>query len=397
MSSVTVLLGGAGPKSPFRAFRMDGGQIEDIGAPSGARDKTCILIIPGVDVQVQRFAIDARSQVQAISAAKYMFEKLLAEPDADIHCAPGGVQDDSGLRLVAAITPARLEAWIAACRAQGLEPAAVYADFTVWPAPDRTADAIDFDDLCMVSAGPAGGYAIEAAIAPALFQKWRTQAGADIRAVRRYPAVEQVWLNAASDVEVSAFPASGPLPMLLARAAASPPAYAPDLRQGRFAVREAGNSAWNFWRAAAAFVLLVFLVQTGVQAVAAYRDARAAKATLSLAERDLRAARPDVGRIVNLRAQVAALKADIVRSGAHPLLTVNDDLVETLKANSAVRLDQVRHEEPGRRVTLRVSADSPEILDAFGAALRQKGLPVQILARSPENGRHVAEIVLEAP
>jgi type II secretory pathway component PulL len=144
-------------------------------------------------------------------------------------------------------------------------------------------------------------------------------------------------------------------------------------------------------------VLLVFLVQTGVQAVAAYRDARAAKATLSLAERDLRAARPDVGRIVNLRAQVAALKADIVRSGAHPLLTVNDDLVETLKANSAVRLDQVRHEEPGRRVTLRVSADSPEILDAFGAALRQKGLPVQILARSPENGRHVAEIVLEAP
>jgi len=397
VSAVTILIGGDGPDAPMRAFRVDGSVAHDLGVAAPVHGENVVLVLPGSEVQVRRLAIAARSDAQARSAARYMLEDSLAAPDADVHVAVGDAQDDSGRRLVAAISSARLRSWIEVCVARGADPSAVYADFTVWPAPEHTVDAVNIGALCMVSAGRAGGYAIEADIAPALFQKWRAQTAGDMRALRRHPALTPAWRDAALDVDVSPWaPESSPL-LVLARAAADPPDHAPDLRQGDFARASNAASPWGFWRAAIAFVLLAFLVQTGAQAVSAWRDARAAKATLELAERDLRAARPDIGRIVSLRAQVAAIRTDIARSGAHPVLAVNAALVETLKANPAVRLDEVRHVEPGRRVTLRISADTPEPLDAFGAALREKGVAAQLQARSPEGGRYVADIVVDAP
>lgn len=397
MSAVTILIGGDGPDAPMRTFRVNGATVQDLGDAAPARGESVVLVLPGSEVQVRRLAIAARSDAQARSAARYMLEDSFAAPDADVHVAVGEAQDESGQRLVTAISSARLQSWLEACVARGADPVSVYADFTVWPTPEHTIDAVDIGALCMVSAGRAGGYAIEADIAPALFQKWRAQTAGDMRALRRHPALTPAWRDAALDMDVSIWtPEASPL-LALARAAADPPDHAPDLRQGDFVRASNAGSPWGFWRAAIAFVLLAFLVQTGAQAVSAWRDARAAKATLELAERDLRAARPDIGRIVSLRAQVAAIRADIARSGAHPVLAVNAALVDTLKANPAVRLDEVRHAEPGRRVTLRISADAPEPLDAFGGALREKGVAAQLQARSPENGRYVADILAEAP
>jgi general secretion pathway protein L len=396
-----VILGGEGPGGVFDAYSVDAasGVVGPIPADALTRrsDGAVVLVVPGADVQVRRLAIPARSEAQARSAARFMFDDAVADTSDVLHFGIGDAQDEEGRRLVVAISAPRLRAWLDACDTLGVAPTQVYADVTLWPTPDATVDIAQRGSLSLICGGRFGGYAIEAAIAPALLAKWASQSGANPAAVRCPAGVVNEWRTMVAPTAVTALPADLDPDHTIARAASDPPVHAPDLLQGEFARTAKAAPSWHFWRAAAAFVFLAFLVHSGAQALAGYRDRQAAAATLRLAERDLRAARPDVGRIVSLRAQVAALKADLERSRTHPVLAVNEGLVATLHSHPDVRLDAVRHAEPGRSVTLNVSANESGALDAFAAALKQRHASAEMRAKSPEGGRYVGEIVVQAP
>lgn len=375
----------------MRRFRVSGDHVDEVRDGLVA---PVVLVLPGADVQMRRVTLDARSYAQAESAARYLLADTLAADDADVHVALGDVQNASGDRLVAVMSRARLAAWIEAC---GGDPVAVYVDFTLWPTPEGAVDAVDRGPLSLVAAGPAGGFAIESDLAPALLRRWLETSGASITRLRADRDSSDIWRAAANDLRFEELKLETRVDDLLARAAARPPAYAPDLLQGAFAPKPKATGGAGFWRFATALVMLAFAVHTGAEGFAAWRDSRAAKATLELAERDLRAARPDVTRVVNLRAQVTAMKADLARSAAHPVLALNPALVDALKSSPSVRLDEVRHFEPGKEVKLIVSSTSPEALDAFEGALRNANVTAVLEARSPRGGRHAAEIRAQAP
>ncbi|MDX2235195.1 MAG: type II secretion system protein GspL [Hyphomonadaceae bacterium] len=401
MSLVTVLIARADPQTPFLVVSVDTrtGDVATVGEstlqrtlPGGA----LALVLPGSDVQVRRLAIPARTEAQARAAAPYLFEGVVADQIEGMHFAIGAPQNDAGERLVAAISTARLQAWLDACKQLGGDPDAIYVDCTVWPTPAAGVDIIEIEDRCIVAGGALGGYTIEPDLAPALFRQWLAQAGA-VTAVRLGVYAPAAWSGVLAGAPAPQA-LNDALPVhTLARAAADATDATPDLRQGAFARKAEQASGWRLSRVLVAVLLIAFTLQAGALGLAGYRDRKAADDTIALATRDLRAARPDVTRIVNLRAQVSALRNTIDRSGGHPVLSVNEALIATLKAHPQVQLDEVRHMGPGRKVSLRVSATETAALDSLAAALKDRKLVVEARGTQPVEGRYSAELVVDAP
>jgi type II secretory pathway component PulL len=139
------------------------------------------------------------------------------------------------------------------------------------------------------------------------------------------------------------------------------------------------------------------LIHAGLQFSAGVRDRAAAQAILARAEANFRAARPDVTRIVDLRAQAAALVNTAGRARAHPVLATSASLIRAFQAHPAARLDSLQHAAPDRQVDITVSALDQASLDAIVAHLREQGMSVVPRTLIPAGGRLVLEARVEAP
>lgn len=396
-----VLIGGPTPSAPLMwATVDDSGAVvshgEDSAAqPPRAAPEHTILIVPGADVQVKQVELPARTDAQARAAAPMLFESALAATEG-VHYAIGPAQNADGLRLVAAIAQTRLDQWLARCRAASADPYLVVADFSLWPVARGEVHIVEASDRVMIAAGEAGGFSIEAELAPGVFSRWAAQARqrfATLVLAENGAAKDWAALPGASVRAISA-PDAG---RVLAEAALDPPGYTPNLRQGVAADATETQSRFRVWRFAAALALLAALLQIGALVGQGLQDRRAARATLAQAEEAFRAARPDVGRVVNLRAQTTALINAMEQAENHPVLAATDPLIRALQTQPLARVDEVRFEAPGRTVRLRLSAPQPTALEAAATALRDQGVQVETRDMQPTDGRYAAELIIEAP
>jgi type II secretory pathway component PulL len=231
-----------------------------------------------------------------------------------------------------------------------------------------------------------------------LFSRWLGTVRARVGEVRLAVSDRLAWENALGAAPgLASFAAHVDDPgEELARGALDAPAYAPNLREGAFAPAQAARP-WRIWSLAAALALLAVSLQIGGLVIAGWRDARAAQRTLSLAEQDFRKARPEVRRIVNLRAQVAAFVNAIEQADNHPVLAATEPLIRVLQAHPLVRLDEVRHALPGRTVILRLSSPQGPALEAAIAEIGRQGLRAEARDLQPVEGRYTTELVLESP
>ena len=117
---------------------------------------------------------------------------------------------------------------------------------------------------------------------------------------------------------------------------------------------------------------------------------------MQTAERDFREANPNT-RVVNLRAQVAALSNQVEQSAHHPVLAVSEPIVVALRQQPLVRIDDVRHQAPGRSVRVQLSAPDAASLEAVAATLRGNGLTLDSHDLPLRDGRFVLELTVEAP
>jgi general secretion pathway protein L len=405
VSEALVLIGGAGPADVMAWARVsvDDGAVLDQGlvearasVPAAAPSRT-VLVIPGADAQVKRVDLPARTEPQARAGAALMFEGALAAPTG-VHYAVGATQDEAGLRLVAAMASARLAAWLERCRGFGAEPHHCYLDFTIWPVAPGDVEIAASDERAIVAAGAAGGFSIEPALALSVFARWFAQTTGAVREIRVAGANAQEWAARLASLgpPVTAAPAPD-FVATLARGAVGAPDYAPNLRQGEFAAAPPAASPWRIWRFAAALALIALLLQVAAVTFAGVRDHTAAAQIMTKAEQDFRAARPDVHTIVNLRAQVAAMVNAVRQSSSHPVLAASDPLIRVLQARALVRLDELRHQAPGRTVRLTLSAPQPQLLEQAAGDLRDQGLSVEARSLEPRGGRYITELVLESP
>jgi len=394
VSGFLLLLAGREPADPIAwALADDDGalRLRGVGEPAAHAPARTVLVIPGADARLGRLDLPAETEAQARAAAALLFERSLAQSE-DLHFAVGAQQQD-GARLVAAIARPRLEAWLEACRRFGADPHVVTLDCAAWPAGDGEIAIAELGARTIVAGGARGGFTIESNLAPSVFPRWAVDANlANARVTIN--GGEERWRAGLRDAEFR--PREDPLEAF-ARGLAHGAAFAPNLRQGEFAAGQQETQPWRFWRFAALLAVAALTLQVATLSVAGWRDRQTAARVMAVAEGAFREARPDVGRVVNLRAQTSALLNAIDQGARHPVLVASQPVIDALRAQPLARIDEVRHETPGRAVRLTVSAPDPRSLEAVITALRAQGIAVEQRDAQPRAGRFATEIVLEAP
>jgi type II secretion system protein L len=394
-SETLVLFGGLTPEAPIAWARVVRGEviaqgIARLGEPAPLHTARTALVLPGMEGRVQRVALPARSLAQASAAASYAFAGEVADA-APLHCAAGEAQGAQGHRLVAVIARQRLQDWLDRCSAMGADPGFVAFDFTLWPTDADGVAIVDGGAHVLVAGGGAGGFTAEAELACALVPGWLAKLG--LRDASVFGGEERDWpqiLHGAARVRLGL--ADDPA-LVLARQAATPPAAAPNLRQGQFALTASRAPAdARSWKLAAGLAALALLMQPVALVAAGYRDARAAEAIRTAAEADLRAARPDLAGLEAVAAQVSELNQGAPHQS--PLLAASSMLSEILLTTPSARLEEIRQEGEQGAIIARLSALDEADLQAIGADLSRRGFAVEARATAQQQGRHRIEYAL---
>lgn len=374
---VLVLVAGETPDAPIAWARVQSGAIvargqAEAGSVLPSANGDCILVLPGFEAQLRLLDTPARSAAQARAAAAYLFRGAIATAESDTLFAAGVPVAEGGPRLAAAMSRVRLAAWLKRCTEARVTPTSIYLDCAIWPAIDGVVDIVRLGERTIVAAGSRGGFTIDSGLAPALIESWLSQPGAAVSEIRlsgwrpdQLPA-----FVLAEAARLTSLDLPDPV-AALALAASRAQAHAPDLAQSGAGRAANTRSPLVPWLLAAGLAVAASLLQIGVTVLDAQRDADAAESALAAAEKEFLAARPDVKRITNLRAQVTAALNSARRPTSNPILTVSPAIADVLAAHPAVQLDEIRHETPGQSVSLRFSSDTPPELDSVIAGLRQ--------------------------
>ena len=394
-----VLVAGDTPDAPLAWARLQSGAVVAQGvadrgdAIPGAAGE-CMLVLPGFEAQLRLLETPARSAAQARSAAAYLFKGSLATAETDTLFAVGEPVTPAGARLVAAIARPRLAAWRARCAEHRLTPRAINLDCAIWPVETGSAHMARLGDRTLVAAGALGGFTIESDLAPALLGSWLAQQGG---AISRLHLTGWSPDQLPTQTGIVFAPAESADPLhILARAAASASTRAPDLAQEYSEPGRGARSSLAPWFLAASLATAVGVTQISVTALDGMHDADAARAMVASTESAFRTARPDVKRIISLRAQVTAAINGAKHSIANPVLVVSPSVTDMLVAHPDVQLDEVRHDAPNPAVSLRFSSLAPMELDAAVAALRQSAARIDVGPMQTIEGRSSISISMAA-
>lgn len=402
---ILVLIPGGAPDDPIEWVKVASngegiearGVIESGGrAPIGDKSET-VLVLSGVEAQLRVLDATTRSEAQARAAANYMFKGALAGDPDETFYAIGRPHAETGRRLIAALDRGRLQSWLTRCSEAGVNPSAIYVDCTILPNNGSDATIFSLPDRVIVSAGDRGGFAIEPALASSLIRPWLDQFVGQVTAVSAHGELP-VEAAAALGPQVRLLQAAaqhGDLLDRLALAAARPPAWSPDLRQGDFAVAGKRSSPVRAWLLAASLVVLAGLLQVGVVVLDGLRDKDSVQRLLAAAEVQFHKIRPDVGRVINLRAQVTSALNGLRHQSTNPMVALSDSISNALANHPEVRLEEMRAEGPGQSVLLRLSGSLPAVLDAAVADLRQSWGRVDVGQMQTAEGRATISITME--
>lgn len=374
-----VVLAGNTPVEPMTWVRLPAGAAGAVTHGAVAPGETvrgatgdCILVIPGFDAQLRRLATPTQSAAQARAAAMHLFRDNLATNMSETVFAVGGSGEAGGC-LAGAIARARLLAWIERCSAMRLKPQAIYLDCSLLPAGAGSVDVVRLDGRTLVSAGELGGFTMDSDLAPAVLGQWIDQFGTSVGKIRLQGWTRDALASALGSrpVEIADEEQNEEPAIRLARLAIARPHRAPDFVSAAFERAQATASPLAAWVLAASLAVAAGLIQTGITLWDGMRDAASAQTVLAASETGFRDARPEVNRVVNLRAQVTAALNAMRRPVANPVVAAGPLIADVLQLHPNVQLDEVRLDSPGRTMELRLSSLLQPQLDSAVEGLRK--------------------------
>ncbi len=403
--AVLVLLAGDGPDDPIAWFQMRSADGVELGrgvfgaGGSGPRGTDeAILVLRATEAQLRAVDIPAKTDVQARAAAAYAFEGEVAIAAGQAFYAVGAAMAESGARLAAALDRERLRRWLERCDDAGLAPRAIFLDCTLPAVEPDQVRVCERDGYTIVAGGPAGGFAIDTPLAPAVLRAWlQRMSGARPEVQVEGAALAAVASTLAHAGLTANMVEGGDVALDLARAALKPPAYAPNLKQGEFAESSRDARISGVWATMAGLALTAVLLQVGLLVFNGWRDQRYAAEIMARTETEFRQMRPDVQRIVNLRAQVSAALNAAKQPALNAVIATSFPVIDVLQTHPDVRLDEVRHDAPGRRVSLRFSGIEPTTLDSVVADLRKTSENVDVDQMRTDQGRASILVTVVAP
>jgi len=358
------------------------------GAAAGRR---IVLLVPGEQVLLTVARVPLRSRARAMAAVPWALEDRLVSDVETQHFALGSAGEE-GQWPVAVVARAFLETLLQACEEAGVAPHVALPEPLALPLPEADSwSAVEEGGRVVCRTGPATGFACAATLLPTIAGALDPPAGVALERLGEgtaewpSPLDQRLQLTGALREPMEGF-------------AAAPDRHAIDLLQGPYSRRERVGRLWRQWRVSAALAAIL-VVLLAAQWLVAYHDlGRREQALRAAAERILREAAPDVGRIVDPRVQLKnrleALRGDDGDddSGLLPLLRRAGPV---LAQRGEVTLTAL--EWRNRTLDLSVEAGELTAVDALQRALQQAGLAVELrgVQRDDENVR--GEVRVEAP
>ncbi|MEG8116045.1 type II secretion system protein GspL [Xanthomonas hortorum] len=154
--STTVLLLTTDATAQAIAVRVDAhGQVLSQCAASAPFEASarCVLVVPGVDVQLRWLTLPGRSTAQSIAAARLQLAEHLAVETQTLHVVIAETAEADGTRLVAAVESAVMQQWLARAAQLRVTPDAVVPDcLLLEPGADGAAAVMDWEGRWLIRA-----------------------------------------------------------------------------------------------------------------------------------------------------------------------------------------------------------------------------------------------------
>lgn len=346
------------------------------GAAAGRR---IAVLVPAVDVLLTRVALPVRGAGKILRALPFALEEQIAEDIEALHFAAGRPGAD-GQVPAAAVDRERLEGWLAALAAAGLEPGVICSEAEGTPAAPNHLNWVLEPGRCLARSGDGLPVLLEidsvedalrfgpefpgASDQPKHLSVYLT---AEAR-MRHGEALEALRPRVAS-LELRLLP-DGLLPHLAAGVVTREPI---NLLQGEFAPRTQLDRLWKPWRYAAALLAALAVLLVAQEGLRLYQlkqeEARLDAAIAATFEQALPGARMQDPRF-QVESRLNALRGtgNLANEG---FLTALETLGAALGETSGVRLEAISYRTGV--LDLRLQAPSVDALEQIRQSVGRSG------------------------
>ena len=348
------------------AFDAGGGAPDGVSrgtleqAAALAAGRRVWLLVPATETLLTEARVPSRNRQRVLKALPFALEEQLAGHLDDLHFALGPSRDE--LHPVAVVARARMDAWLGACAAAGLQPDVLVPDVLILPLEAGHWTLWLRDESAMVRSGALEGFGCDRANLPLMLRHWREPVVPPLR-VFGDPG-ELV----AEGFEVEAEPGD-PL-LTMADAAGTPPL---NLLQGRYSRSEQLSRLWRPWRATAALLVAGVVLGALYLGVDYHRlgqeQARIEAATAELFQQALPGS-----RMVNPRAQLQQRLASLERvagGGPADFLALLGQAGPVLRGTGGLELQGANFRDG--TLDLELTVANLQVLDRLKQQLAQDG------------------------
>lgn len=377
---------------PSSGGRVRFGAGGDDAPPNADR---VVLVAPGADVASHIIDLPAKSERQARAAAPFAVEDEIAQSLDDVVVTLAARNGDARRRAVAVVARDRLEAWRTEARALGLEPADIIPDYALTPAPAGALGVLDLGDRVLARAGQTG-FAVDAQHAAVVLGAF-LDAHPDITQLHAWTDRDEALLppDAARRLErvIEPRPRDEDLARLLSAglAAGAPLRLDAQTRTGGLDVD------WKRWRVTAviaALALIGYLAMLSLETASLRQAAREARAE---GEALVLEAFPDIGRVVNPRAQMAARLQTAGASGSLVFLDLSQLLAQSVEAAGGIEVESVRFDESRPELEAGLVYSAYADIESLRAAVEERGGVLEEGGARQSGGRIAGDVVLRRP
>lgn len=339
------------------------GSLHDQAPHPEVAGADAVLVIPGTQVTSLRVAMPDFPDAKLMKVLPGLLDGGLALAQEERHFALVGPREkETGDRIVAVMAKADMQAALDVCCASGHIVRRLVPDYMVLPVPEEGALALRLSDRVLVRRSDGTGFTAEADLAEAML------AGEEVQ--KWVPSEEyEDLLSAAPSLEIN-------------------------LLQGSFSPRDdAGVWLQRFSRAGllAAASLLIWI---GTTLYTASDNMDRTETLYAKAEARFREALPDVGRIVNLEAQMRQAVQSVRKQEGGEFLILSSLASQALAQDDNTVFESMRFDGTQSSLMLAVSFGSFSEAEAYKARLSAAGLAVIEGGSRTEGARIVSELTI---